>query len=77
MQLDKRSNKIKDLDNKSFAVGEVIFAKNFNINSSKKWLPGEIIEVLGMKNYKVKVYDAGQFIWKRHCIQLKPRCLPI
>ena len=55
MQLDKRSNKIKDLDNKSFALGETIFAKNFNINSSKKWLPGEIIEVLGMKNYKVSL----------------------
>ena len=65
------------LNDKHFVMGEAVFAKNYNVHSNKKWLPGEIIEVLGFKNYKVKVYDNGHFIWRRHISQLIPRSLPL
>ena len=77
MQWNKNNSKIEDIENKSFALGEVIFAKCFNIHSSKKWLPRKIKDILGLKNYKVKVYDSGECIYKRHSSQLIPKCLPV
>ena len=77
MESNKSSGDFCDFDNKSFEIGEAVFAKNFNSNTTKKWLPGKVVEVLGFKNYKVKVYDFGEFVWKRHCSQLIPRQLPI
>ena len=74
---DDNIDKFKDCNVKSFSLGQAVFAKNFNVNSKKKWLPGEIVEVLGLKNYKVKVFDVGYFVWKRHSSQLLERSLPI
>ena len=69
---NKNNSKIEDIENKSFALGEAIFVKNVIIHSSNRK-----IEVLGLKNYKEKIYDSGEFIWKRHFSQLTPRCLPV
>ena len=56
-----------------FKVEDAIFARNYGRGDT--WVPGKIIEVLGVRNFKVQLQNYGNLIWKRHSDQLMHRCL--
>ena len=49
-------------------MNDAVYARNFGKGDA--WVQGKIIEVLGMRNYKVQVQNFGNIIWKRHADQL-------
>ena len=58
----------------NYKVDDAVFVKNYG--KGKTWLEGKIIDVLGVRNFKVQLKDFGNMIWKRHADQLMPRYLP-
>lgn len=52
-----------------FAQGDLIYVRNFG--SGNKWIPAEICEVLGPRNYQVKLSN-GRIV-KRHLDQIRLR----
>ena len=54
-----------------YKVDDAVFAKNFG--QGTPWVEGKIIEVLGVRNYKVQLRDFGKVVWKRHADQLMSR----
>ena len=57
-----------------YEIDDAVFVKNFG--KGKSWLEGKIIDVLGVRNYKVQLKDFGNMTWKRHADQLMPRYTP-
>ena len=57
-----------------YKIDDAVFVKNFGKGPS--WLEGKIIEILGVRNYKVMLKDFGNIVWKRHSDQLMPRFTP-
>ena len=70
--LDKSKNFLstKKCEN-SFELNQAVYVKNFGIGS--KWVAGEIIEVLGCRNYYINIFDHGNIKVKRHASQIMPR----
>lgn len=61
-----------DFEENKYSVGQAVFARNFAKGES--WLPAVIVEIVGSRNYVVKVINkAGHLIWRRHSDQIKPR----
>ena len=54
-----------------YKVGDAVFAKKFG--KGDLWIEGQIVEVLGVRNYLVQVHNFGDMLWKRHHDQLMPR----
>lgn len=54
-----------------YAVGDAVFARNFGYGNP--WVEGKIVEVLGLRNYKVQLKEFGNLVWKRHADQLMQR----
>ena len=54
-----------------YKVNDAVFARNYG--NGPLWVEGRIVEVLGLRNYKVQVYCSGNMIWKRHSDQLMHR----
>ena len=57
-----------------YAVEDAVYVKNYG--QGKPWLEGKIIEVLGVRNYKVQLKNFGNLVWRRHSDQLIPRFTP-
>ena len=65
----------KNLDNNSkFHVGDAVFLRNFGVGA--EWLPGNIIEVINNRNFKVKLATPDNVVCKRHISQLFHRQIP-
>ena len=56
-----------------FNLDDAVFAKNYG--KGDLWVPGKIVEVLGVRNYKVQLKNYGNVLWKRHADQIMPRFL--
>ena len=72
VQLSQAKQKaLHDLHSKEreFTLGQLVLAKNFR--QGAKWLPGKIIERLGLLTYLVQVKE--NLTWKRHVDQLRSR----
>lgn len=54
-----------------YQVGAAVFVRNYG--KGEPWVPGEIVDRLGLRNYKVCVQDGGNILWRRHADQLMPR----
>ena len=54
-----------------YKVGDAVFAKYFG--KGDLWIEGQIVEVLGVRNYLVQVHKFGNMLWKRHHDQLMTR----
>ena len=54
-----------------YKVDDAIFARNYG--KGPPWVEGRIVEILGLRNYKVQVKSSGNIIWRRHADQLMPR----
>lgn len=68
------SNGSKDTNiNSKFHIGDAVFIKNFGVGA--EWLPGNVIEVINNRNYKVKL-TTDNVICKRHISQLFQRQIP-
>lgn len=58
----------------TFKIGDAVYCKNYGKGAD--WVEGEISEVLGKRNYKVKVNSFGNLYWYRHLSQIfKRNCL--
>ena len=70
-----RKEKVLEKDCKfeksEYKIDDAVFVKNYGKGNS--WLEGKIIEILGVRNYKVQLKDFGNIVWKRHSDQLMPR----
>ena len=62
-----------DDESKLFKVGDAVFVRNFG--RGEPWVKGKIVEVLGVRNYRVQVQDYGNMIWNRHADQIMKRFL--
>ena len=71
---DKVLEKECKFEKSEYKIDDAVFVKNFGKGHS--WLEGKIVEVLGVRNYKVMLKDFGNIVWKRHSDQLMPRYLP-
>ena len=56
-----------------YKVNDAVFARNFG--KGPLWVEGRIVEILGLRNFKVQVQSAGNIVWRRHADQLMPRYL--
>ena len=54
-----------------YKIDDAVFIKNYGKGNS--WLEGKIIEILGVRNYKVQLKDFGNIVWKRYSDQLMSR----
>ena len=54
-----------------FSVNDAVFVRNFG--KGPTWVEGKVVEVLGLRNYKVEVQSFGNIIWKRHADQIMHR----
>ena len=54
-----------------YNIDDAVFVRNYG--QGKSWLEGKILEVLGVRNYKVQLKNFGNIIWRRHSDQLMPR----
>ena len=61
--------------NSQFQIGDAVFYKNFGIGAD--WLPGNIVEVINAKNYKVRLATDDNVICKRHVSQMFQRQIPV
>lgn len=66
-------DRVFDDESKLFKVGDAVFARNFG--RGEPWVKGKIVEVLGVRNYRVQVQDYGNMIWNRHADQIMKRFL--
>ena len=70
----KKGGKDKDTLCESYPkydVDDAVFARNYGAGNT--WLEGKIVEVLGLRNFKVQLKNFGNVTWKRHADQLMPR----
>ena len=74
---NKKGRELKNdckFEKSKYEVDDAVFVKNFG--AGKTWMEGKIIEVLGIRNYKVQLKNFGNMVWKRHADQLMPRFTP-
>ena len=62
------AEKVFPNERKLFQVEDAVFARNYG--RGEPWVEGKIVEVLGLRNYKVQVQSYGNMVWKRHADQL-------
>lgn len=67
------SNQVFHDESKLFKLGDAVFVRNYGKGDA--WVKGEVVEVLGLRNYKVQVQDFGNMLWKRHADQIMHRYL--
>ena len=70
-ELVKLGDKLFQDTDKSFKVGDAVYVRNYG--RGVPWVGGKIVEVIGVRNYKVQVQSFGNIIWKRHADQVMPR----
>ena len=58
-----KENTVEVVDG-SFKEGDAVFARNFG--KGNEWVEGTIKQVLGLKNYLIKIDANGNLTWKRH-----------
>ena len=74
---NRKERELKDdckFEKSKYIVDDAVFVRNFGAGNT--WLEGKIIEVLGVRNYKVQLKNFGNMVWKRHVDQLMPRFTP-
>ncbi|XP_064120730.1 uncharacterized protein LOC135225327 [Macrobrachium nipponense] len=69
--LRKMRDEIFQEEGKLYKVNDAVFVRNFGKGSP--WVEGKIVEVLGLRNYKVEVQSFGNIIWTRHADQIMHR----
>ena len=60
---------------RSFAIGDLVFIKNFSRSSADRWLPGQVIAVAGPRSFQVKIFD-GRIV-RRHLDHVRIRTAPV
>ena len=60
---------------RSFAVGDLVFIRNFSRSSTDQWIPGEVISTTGPRSFRVKVPDGR--ILRRHIDHIRIRTAPL
>ena len=69
--LSKLGDKLFQTDEQLYQVGDAVYVRNFG--KGVPWVSGKIVQVLGLRNYKVQVQSFGNIIWKRHADQIMHR----
>ena len=60
---------------RSFAVGDLVFIRNFSRSSTDQWIPGEVISTTGPRSFRVIVPDGR--ILRRHIDHIRIRTAPL
>lgn len=71
--LEQLRNTVFRDESKLFRTGDAVYVRNYGKGDS--WIKGEVMEVLGWRNYNVRVQDFGNITWKRHADQIMHRYL--
>ena len=59
---------------RTFSIGDLVYAENFSVPSTVKWLPGKVLQVTGPLSYSIELLSGGTV--RRHVDQLLRRETP-